>query len=285
MFLTGLPRVLDDAGVSWSLTDGAMDRSLYRQGITHVRAVIWHTTESQDSVFRGSKSKAPTLNYVIGTESKPYPSYNLLIGRGGHIHVVAAGAAAHAGKGITSRAPAIPRDQGNRYSFGISFDANNSKYPITVYQLEAAARLGAAINREWRNTIPHIMHGEWATPRGRRSDPTCIPGGWPAFRAAIRRGYWKTPDTTSPSKPTKQPAPKPAPTPAKKDWFTMATAAELRTIVRDEIDAALAEKTVTWTDSITKETRQVSLAQAMTYASIHWSRETDRDTEAVADSE
>lgn len=206
MFLTGLPRVLDDAGVSWSAVAGWQTRTLWKAGITEVRAVFWHTTETQDAAFTPARGPAPTLSWVKGdTKEKPYPSYNLLIGRDGHVHLVAAGAAAHAGKGQIGGTPVIPKDLGNRYAFGISFDANNSRHPITAAQIEAGARLGAAIDREWRGTIRHIMHGEYAP--GRRSDPTMIPGGWSAFRAAIKRGYWKQDPTPDPD-----PAPKPDPT-------------------------------------------------------------------------
>lgn len=287
MYLTGLPRVLEDAGVNWTAEPGWETRTLYREGITAVRAVFWHTTETVDSAFTSGRP-APTLSFVLGdTKEKPYPSYNLLIGRTGTVHLIAAGASAHAGLGNIGF---IPQDKGNRYAFAVSFDANESKYPVTAAQLETAARLGAAIDREWKGSIRHVMHGEWAPSR--RRDPTRIPGGWSALRAAIKRGWWAEAPKPAPAPtptPTPQPSPAPAPKPQppaiqpepieEKDWFTMATAAELRTIVRDEIDAALAEKTVTWRDSGTSETKKFTLAEALGWLSEHWSREVQRDAE------
>lgn len=60
-----------------------------------------------------------------------------------------------------------------------------------------------------------------ATHRDVRPDPTECPG--PAATAAIRAGRFD-------------------PTTAPKDWFDMATEAELRKVVREEVDAILSEK-------------------------------------------
>ena len=269
MFLTGLPRVLDDAGVPYSLTAGCQTRSLYRSGITDVRAVFWHTTESTDKTFaRGAN--APTLAYV--TRGLSYPLYNLLVGRDGRVHVVAYGAAAHAGEGSIGGRPAIPRDQGNRYAFSISFDANNKGYPVTAAQLETAARLGAAIDREWRGTIRHIMHGEWSP--GRRSDPTRIPGGWAGLRAAIKRGHWADRDlnVTAPDKPTPKPdTPTPAPKP--KEWSEMASKQEVINAGYEGAKKARDEKNVEWTDSVTGKVTHVTEAVALGRLSVLAHRE------------
>ena len=189
MFLTGLDRVLNDSGVKWTARPGWATRTAHRGGLREVRAVMWHTTETATSAFRNST--APTLGYV--ESGLGYNLYNILIGRDGRAYLIAAGTAAHAGKGSGH---GMPRDQANYYSFGISFDSNNNTTPVNAAQLETGARLGAAIDREWKSSISHVMHGEWAPAR--RSDPTKIPGGWGALRAAINRGYWRN----APSNPT-----------------------------------------------------------------------------------
>src|SRR5690606_6651182 len=83
-------------------------------------------------------------------------------------------------------------------------------------QLETAARLGAAMAREFGRDLLHIAHYEWAP--GRKTDPTGIPGNMPALRAAIKRGHWAasikpaSPATVTPTQPAPAPAPEPEPT-------------------------------------------------------------------------
>ena len=201
MFLTGLPRVLKAAGVQYTLRPGWRTRSLHSAGLIEVRAQMWHTTETADSAFANG-SNAPTLGYV--ESGLGYPLYNLLYGRDGRVYVVAAGSAAHAGKGSGF---GMPRDRANQYAIGHSFDANQHGHPVTAAQLESAAKVGKALNDDWPGGLRDVMHGEWAP--GRRSDPTRVPGGWPALKAAISRGAW---DGAKPEKP------KPAPKPSGKTW-------------------------------------------------------------------
>src|SRR5690625_2619582 len=169
MFLTGLDRVLNDSGVRWTARPGWQTRTAHRGGLREVRAVMWHTTETATSAFRNST--VPTLGYVTARAGQNWPLYNILIGRDGHAYLIAAGTSAHAGKGTGF---GMPRDQGNYYSVGVSFDSNNNPTPINAAQLEAGARIGAAFDREWKNKLRHVMHGEWAPKR--RSDPTRVPG-------------------------------------------------------------------------------------------------------------
>ena len=194
MFLTGLDRVLNDSGVKWTARPGWATRTAHRGGLVAMRAVMWHTTESSAATFNTGRD-APTLGYV--ESGLGYNLYNILIGRSGRAYLIAAGTAAHAGKGTGH---GLPTNNGNRYSVGISFDANNNSHPVTAAQLETGARLGAAFDREWNNSLRHVMHGEYARPKGRRTDPTKIPGGWGALRSAINRGYWRNaPTNTSPT--------------------------------------------------------------------------------------
>ncbi|MDZ5077857.1 N-acetylmuramoyl-L-alanine amidase [Nesterenkonia sp. HG001] len=183
MFLTGLDRLLRDADVPFRTQDGWQTRTAHSGGLTEVRAVMWHTTETSDSTFRASSSDAPTLNYTV--RGLGYPLYGILIGRDGTAHIIAAGTAGHAGRGSGF---GMPRDNANRYSVGVSFDANGSGHPVTAAQLETGARIGAAFDEEWRGEIRHVMHGEWAPTR--RTDPTGV--DWEKLRAAIDRGRWAT---------------------------------------------------------------------------------------------
>lgn len=192
VMLTGLDRVIAGADLPYTKQSGADTRTAHRGGLREVKGVIWHTTETADSAFRSGRT-APTLAYVTRQTS-----YNILIGRDGHVYIIASGTAAHAGRGSGH---GFTRDDANRESIGVSFDANSSNHPVTAAQLDAGARLGAALDQEWKGNLRHVMHGEWAP--GRRSDPTQVPGGWAALRAAIKRGSWgDTDNTTAPSKPS-----------------------------------------------------------------------------------
>lgn len=197
MYLTGLDRLLRDADVPFKTQSGWKQRTAHAGGLRTVKGVIWHTTETADSTFRRSSSDAPTLAYV--TRGAGYPLYNLLIGRDGTAHIVAAGTAAHAGRGSGH---GFTRDDANRESIGISFDANQHGHKVTDAQLETAARIGAALDAEWNGALRHVMHGEWAP--GRRSDPTGV--DWAKLRAAIDRGYWTTDATSGASKPPSKPS-------------------------------------------------------------------------------
>lgn len=198
VMLTGLDRVIAAADLPFTKQPGADSRTAHRGGLREVKGVIWHTTETADNAFRDGRT-APTLSYVTRQTS-----YNLLIGRDGHVYIIASGTAAHAGKGSGH---GFTRDDANRESIGVSFDANSSSFPVTAAQLDAGARLGAALDQEWKGSLRHVMHGEWAP--GRRSDPTRVPGGWAALRAAIKRGSWDG-SAPAPSKPSTSTASKPS---------------------------------------------------------------------------
>lgn len=205
MFVTGLIRIMQNAGVPYEVVPGWEKRSLWRAGLSNnIKAAMYHDTQTVDSSFASGRD-APTLQYVINGQG--YPLYNVLYGRSGKAYIVAAGSCAHAGKGSGG---GMTRDDANREAIAFSFDANQSRYPVTAAQLESAARVGKAMTEDWGGNLVHIMHGEWNSRD--RSDPTRIPGGWSALRAAIKRGYWKNKPTTTPTK--KPAAPKPAPKPA-----------------------------------------------------------------------
>ncbi|WP_341849286.1 N-acetylmuramoyl-L-alanine amidase [Auritidibacter ignavus] len=214
VFLTGLAQVARDAGLVVRETKYWKTRTAHRGGIREVRGVLWHHTATNAAAVKARNN--PTLNYVI--RGLGYPLCNLLLAWDGSLDVIAAGTGAHAGKG--QYPPRIPRDRGNQFLIGIEVEGTTG-LRWSDAQLETAARLGAQLDKEFGRII-HIGHNEYAP--GRKTDPTGIPGGMPALRKAINRGYWEKSGKQTTNKNTIQ----------GKDWFDMATKSELRQIIREE---------------------------------------------------
>ena len=172
MSIPGIGRVLKDAGIEHTLTDGWRDRVWYRDGKPfewdEIRAVVTHTTESTPSAFQRGED-APTLQWVINGQG--YHTYSLLIGRSGHVSVISAHPGAQAGYGVwphtgTARGSVIPEDQGNSYSLGVAMDAS-VQYPPTREQLESLARVLHALQEEWDGE----RNGIWPLPRDNARRP------------------------------------------------------------------------------------------------------------------
>lgn len=214
MFLTGIERVLKNAGVKYTIRPGALTNTAHKGGLREVRAQMFHTTETADSAFRSGRD-APTLAYV--ERGLGYPLYNILYGRSGHVYVIACGTAAHAGKGSGF---GMAKDQANYLSVGHSFDANQYGHPVTAAQLDAAARVAKAFNDDFPTPRTTVMHGEWAPAR--RSDPTKVPGGWAALKKAVERGSWDGSASSGGSTNTAS-KPKPKPSSSSKTVSQMAS--------------------------------------------------------------
>ena len=199
MSIPGIGRVLKDAGIEHTLTPGWRERVWYRDGKPfewdEIRSVVTHTTESPPAAFRRGED-APTLQWVI--DGQGYHTYSLLIGRSGHVYVISAHPGAQAGYGVwphTGNVGAvIPRDMGNSYSLGVAMDAS-VQYPPTREQLESLARVLHALQGEWGGELEIIGHGEYNGWKV-RTDPTGVPGGMDAVRAAAKRGTWDKPAQT-----------------------------------------------------------------------------------------
>lgn len=204
MSIPGIGRVLKDAGIEHTLTDGWRDRIWVRldeEGRPYnfdwddIRAVVTHTTESAPSAFQRGED-APTLGWVINGQG--YHTYSLLIGRSGHVYVISAHPGAQAGYGVWPHTgnvgSVIPRDMGNSYSLGVAMDAS-VQYPPTREQLEALARVLHALQEEWDGGLAIIGHGEYNGWKV-RTDPTGVPGGMDAVREAAKRGTWEKPAHT-----------------------------------------------------------------------------------------
>lgn len=204
MSIPGIGRVLKDAGIEHTLTDGWRDRVWvrldekgrpYNFDWTDIRAVTVHTTESDPAAFRRGED-APTLQWVIAGQG--YHTYSLLIGRSGHVYVISAHPGAQAGFGVWPhtgrRGSVIPEDQGNSYSLGVAMDAS-VQHPPTREQLDALARVLHALQEEWNGELEIIGHGEYNGWKV-RTDPTGVPGGMDAVRDAAKRGTWEKPAHT-----------------------------------------------------------------------------------------
>lgn len=201
MSIPGIARVLKDAGIEHTLTDGWRDRvwvrldkdgKPYNFEWTDIRAVTVHTTESKPAAFQRGED-APTLGWVINGQG--YHTYGLLIGRSGHVYVISAHPGAQAGYGVWphtgNRGSVIPEDQGNAYSLGVAMDAS-VQHPPTAAQLDTLARLLHALQEEWDGGLEIIGHGEYNGFQV-RTDPTGVPGGMDAVRDAAKRGTWEKP--------------------------------------------------------------------------------------------
>ena len=182
VMFTGLARVARDAGLTVRETSGWKTRTAHRAGMTAARGILWHHTATAASAVKSRNN--PTLNYMINGLGYPLANYGLAWD--GSIDVIAAGTGAHAGKGSYNR---IPKDQGNYYLIGVEVEGTTG-LTWSDAQLESASRLGKALHDEFKDdNFLQIGHNEYAP--GRKVDPTGIPGGMNALRAAIKRGYWK----------------------------------------------------------------------------------------------
>ena len=201
MSIPGIGRVLKDAGIEHTLTDGWRDRVWVRldeEGRPYnfdwdeIRAAVVHSSESDPAAFRRGED-APTLQWVINGQG--YHTYSLLIGRSGHVYVISAHPGAQAGFGVWPhtgrRGSVIPENQGNSYSLGVAMDAS-VQYPPTREQLESLARVLHALQEEWGGELEIIGHGEYNGWKV-RTDPTGVPGGMDAVREAAKRGTWQKP--------------------------------------------------------------------------------------------
>jgi hypothetical protein len=160
--LTWLPKALRDAGLQVSEVKGWETRGHGDMGI--VRGVLCHHTAGPKT------GDAPSLNVVLnGRPDLPGPLSQLVLARSGIWHVVAAGRSYHAGAGTWQGV-----ESGNMSFIGI--EAENTGLPNDPWpeaQLVSYAKGAAAMLRYLK--APSIMcagHKEYATPKGRKSDPS-----------------------------------------------------------------------------------------------------------------
>lgn len=165
--LTWLPDVLTGAGLKISLVPGWQDRGLGDVG--SIFGVICHHT----GVKNPTRQNMPTLNSLKngrkaepGLVALPGPLAQLGLGLDGTYFVIAAGRAAHAGKG------SFQGVSGNLRFIGI--EAENSGTPSDTWpaiQLEAYQRgVAAILKRLGKDASFCVGHKEYAP--GRKDDPS-----------------------------------------------------------------------------------------------------------------
>lgn len=158
--LTWLADVLRAAGCTVVEEDGWKDRGRGEMGT--VKGVMQHHT--------GPGSEKGLLALIRdGRSDLAGPLSQLFLPKSGVFHVIAAGRTNHAGNGswhgITS---------GNAQTIGIEAqNAGDGKDPWPAVQMEALVKGTAAILEHIKaDPLMTMGHREYATPRGRKIDPT-----------------------------------------------------------------------------------------------------------------
>ena len=171
--LDWLPQVLRAAGLTVVEHDGWGTRG--SADFTPTWQIFHHTASSR----RGGA--APSLGTVIhGRPDVPGPLCNVLVGRDGTMHIIAAGRANHAGRGHYPDGTT-----GNRLSVGWECENDGIGEPWPEHQLDAIARGMAAVGARLGLPAGHVIgHKEFAP--GRKVDPTGIDmAAWRRRVAAI----------------------------------------------------------------------------------------------------
>jgi hypothetical protein len=165
-----------------------------------VETIVCHHTAGAVS------GNMPSLTVVArGRQGLPGPLCNLGLGRDGTVYVVAAGIAWHAGAVSDIR-------HSNAHSIGIEAEATGTTY-WPVVQMDAFARLCRTLCDHYGIPVSRVLgHKEVASPRGRKIDPNF---DMVAFRDRVTNAS------------------------NEKDWFDMATKAELREVMDRAIEAAI----------------------------------------------
>lgn len=125
--------------------------------------ILHHTVTSPNSVDR----VVDRMLAETGSSKVPAPLANYSTNRDGTISLIAAGTANHGGAGAWGGL------SGNRYFFGDEMkNAGSSVEPWPAVQLESARRAAAAIcNHLGVDSSMVCGHKEYATPKGRKTDP------------------------------------------------------------------------------------------------------------------
>lgn len=198
------------SGVKYVLEDGWDNPAIgkYGSGWKPAGVVLHHTANG------GAKGNTPSLRWVLHNEYAPVRACHFLVGRDGMVHVVYALGCYHAGAGGPMRVGgvSIPKDEGNRYLYGIEVESKGTDPSVkagpsdvdgfTPAQVEATARLSAELVRMLgKDESAVIRHRDWAP--GRKSDVLQPISWWRSVIAAY----------LVPRKPVPVPAPAPAPKP------------------------------------------------------------------------
>jgi Negative regulator of beta-lactamase expression len=214
--LTWLPDVLKDAGLKVSEVDGWKDRGLGDVG--NIFGIICHHT----GVKNPSKLNMPTLKSLRdgrkaepGLAALPGPLAQLGLGRDGTYFVIAAGRAAHAGKGVFNGV------SGNLRFIGIEAENGGTQSdPWPDVQLEAYHRGVAAILQHLGKDESFCCgHKEYAPHR--KDDPSLNMNDFRAAVSALLSGETPAPAPIPSSEPSPPAGTQPRPTirrPMKNDF-------------------------------------------------------------------
>lgn len=177
-----LLRAVKASGLPYTAVAGWRTRGRREMGT--IRTITCHHTATPRSFKRSSDY--PTMGVVRdGRPGIPGPLAQLGLGRSGHVYLIAAGVANHAGR---SRATSMT----NPHAIGI--EAEGAMEPWPKQQYDAYVRLVAALRNEFGAQV--LGHKETASPPGRKSDPSF---NMVAFRRAVEAARKK------PSKPAPKP--------------------------------------------------------------------------------
>lgn len=170
--LTWLPVVLNAAGLKVAPVDGWQSRG--RSDVGEIFGVICHHTAGP------LNGNMPSLNTLInGRPDLPGPLAQLGLGRDGTFYVIAAGRCNHAGKGDW-----LGHKAGNTNFIGIEAEhTGKDDEAWSDVQIDSYQRGVAAILRHLgRDANSCAGHGEYALPKGRKTDPNF---DMDAFRKAV----------------------------------------------------------------------------------------------------
>jgi hypothetical protein len=225
-YYTGLARVARSTGRPVVEVPGWETRG--HGPMADCRAIVCHHTA-------GAKSgNYPSLNVVAyGRAGLAGPLSQFGIGRDGTIYVIAAGQAAHAGKDSQVH----PAEARNRYSIGIEAENTGMGEPWGDAIMESYVRLVRALCDEFKLPVSRVYgHKEIAYTASGRLGRKIDPAGFSmdTFRSAVQRGHWSSLTVQHASATTSTSTPAPV-----KDWFDMATKAELQEIIDGLYDRIL----------------------------------------------
>jgi hypothetical protein len=193
-YLTDLADVVRAAGLEVVEVDGWETRARGSGGYDGNRpwCVVWHHTAS-------STTPENDVNYIVhGCPDAPVA--NLYLARDGTVHVCAAGACNHAGKGgpATFTRGTVPVDQMNTHAIGVEAANAGTGERWPAEQVDAYFALSLALSGAYGFAIGDVItHNEWAPDR--KIDPAtaaAVEGEWQPG-AVTSAGTWSLADIRS----------------------------------------------------------------------------------------
>lgn len=231
-WLTSLPQVLRDAGLTVDTYSGWETRARSTGGYDGVFAVQVHHTAS-------NTSPASDMSYMWnGSPDRPVGA--IYLARDGRVTVGAAGATNTSGKGGPRDTVhgTIPLDSANKYVISIEAANAGTGEAWPKAQQDAYVKMCAALNAAYGLHVGDL-HSHWEWTPGRKIDPAgnsrYASGGssWnmDTFRGEVWLGV--------PTDPTDPPPPNPTPTPPPSNEWWHALMQELPTLRRGASGASV----------------------------------------------